>query len=268
MKKALLFVVLTASLAAAVGCSSKEVRSDSGPSTTASKASDAKETDTQSTTTAAPSSSPKDSPYLYLQGTVTVPAGDAGKLSVVYIGKPAGSMGSTVPVLIRNNTAEALDGLEVNGTARAADGTLAGSGSSQGFEPAVLQPGEWAMGYVYFSSDLASDATVEATATGREGSGGGIFSTVHLKVNEFNVQPGKFNSTTFVGILANPGAEEASDPISVYVGCFDAQSNLLEVFSGHANGAAPAGGTASFSVDAYEAPACAAYAVAASGWNR
>jgi hypothetical protein len=56
--------------------------------------------------------------------------------------------------------------VEVNGTARAADGSLAGSGSSQEFEPSVLKPGEWGFGYIYFDSTLGADASIEATATG------------------------------------------------------------------------------------------------------
>ena len=44
-------------------------------------------------------------------------------------------------------------------------------------------------------------------------------------------------------------------------------TKLLEVFSGYTDGEVVAGGTASFSVDVYDAPDCAAVAVGASGYG-
>jgi len=265
MKKSLLALALLAALSLAASCSSgSDVRSDSGPSTTATGDTDS--TEAQETTTSAAPSGPKDSPYLFLQGTVSVREGEPGKLAVVFVGTPSGDFGSTVPVMVRNNTAMSVGNIEVNGTARAADGSLAGSGSSQEFEPAVLEPGEWGFGYIYFDSTLAADATIEATARGDNATDGGPFSSIQLKVNELNLNPDEFGAS-YVGLVANESDETATDPVGVAIGCFDAESKLLDVFSGYVDGEVVAGGTASFSVEVSEVPACAAVAVGASGYS-
>jgi hypothetical protein len=271
MKKILLCSVLVTFAAWAAGCSSEsDVRSDAGPSTTATEVTEPANPDdgvADTTTTEAPTG-PKDSPYLLLQGSVTVPPGEPDALSVVFTGVPRGDMGSTVPVIVRNNTDDAVGDLEVNGTARGADGALAGSGSSQGFEPSIIQPGEWAFGYVYFDSTVPADATIEATARGDNPSESNPFGKIQLNVNEVNFQPGEFGSASYIGIVANTDSDEtATDPVNVFVGCFDAESNLLDVFSGYTDGEVVQGGTASFSVDVYEAPSCASVAVGASGYS-
>lgn len=272
MRKLLLVAVLVTSAAWGAGCSTEsDVRSDSGPSTTGAgvDASGANVAEPDSNTeTTAPSAvpvGPKDSPFLFVQGAVSVPPGDPGKLTVVFTGVPEGDMGSTVPVIIRNNTAVAVGSIEVNGTARLADGALAGSGSSQGFEPTVLEPGEWGFGYIYFDSQLPADASIEATARGDEHTEGAPFSKVRLKVNELNLQPGDYG-TSYIGIVSNSDSKEtATDPVNVFVGCFDAESKLTKVFTGYADGEVVPGGTASFSVSVYDSPPCASVAVGASG---
>jgi len=273
LRKSLLLVVLVAMITSA-GCSTEsDVRSDSGPATTATETTDAESPDaagdqeSEETTTTAPPAGPTDSPYLFIQGSVEVPAGEAGELGVVFIGTPEGDMGSTVPVIVRNNTDKAIDSLEVNGTARAADGSLAGSGSSQGFEPAALQPGEWGFGYVYFETTLPADAAIEATARADNVDENDSYGKIQVKVNELNYQPGEYGSASYIGILNNDSDDTATDPVSVYIGCFDGESNLLDVFSGYTDGEVVAGGTASFSVEVYEAPECAAVVVGASGWS-
>jgi hypothetical protein len=269
MKKHLLamFVIAAAALA---GCSSgSDVRSDAGPSTTAAEGTETTAADdAKETTTTAAVAGPKDSPYLFIQGSVAVPPGDPGKLSVVFTGVPSGDSGSTVPVIVRNNTDKAVENIEVNGTARAADGSLAGSGSSQEFEPAILQPGEWGFGYVYFDSTVPADATIETTARGDNPSSGDPFQTIQLKVNELNLNPGEYGSASYIGIVANTDSDEtATDPVGVTIGCFDAESKLLDVFTGYTDGEVVAGGTASFSVEVYDAPACASVAVGSSAFN-
>jgi len=258
-------------LALIAGCSSaSDVRSDSGPSTTAaSSTTDAAAGDEESSTTSAPAATgPADSTFLLIQGSVSIPDGDPGKLSVVSVGRPWGEYGSSVGVVVRNNTSTALTNIEVNGTARNADGALAGSGSSQGFEPAVLKPGEWGFGYIYFDTTLPADARVEATARGDEYSDDDLFSRVMVVPVEVNTVPGDFGSRSYVGIVSNPGdSDTATDPVGVEIACFDADSNLLQTFSGHADGEVVPGGTASFSVEAYDAPECAAIVVGASGYD-
>jgi len=267
MKKSLSILVLVAAVTWAAGCSTgADVRSDKGPSTTQAGAGDTSK-DADATTTSAAAAGPKDSPALFLQGAVTVPAGEAGKLAVVSTGAPIGDSGSSVSVLVRNNTDKALTSIAMTGTARAADGSLAGSGSSRSFKPVVLNPGEWGFGYVYFSSTVPPDATVEITVSGDNVSSSFFGDAVQLTVNELNLVPGEYGSSSYVGIVTNPDPKKTVGSASVDIGCFDAASNLVDVFTGYIDGEAVAGGTASFSIGVYEAPECAAVAVGASGYG-
>lgn len=265
MKKPWLVAFVAALAALAVGCSSEKVRSDSGPSTTATKSTDA--TDGSSTTAAAAPSGPKTSPYLLVQGTVVVPPGEAGKLDVVFTGKPPADpmLGSSVPVVVANNTSDTLERIEITGTARAADGSLAGSGTSQGFQPARLAPGEWGISYVYFDTTIPADATIETTTTGEKAEGPGALDSVPLKVNELNFKADEYGGN-YIGIVANE-AKKTISTASLYLGCFDAASNLLDVEMGSTDGDVPAGGTASFSMSAPGDTPCAAVAVGASGYT-
>jgi hypothetical protein len=268
VKKPLFVPVVAAVVALGVSCSSgSDVQSGSGPSTTAKDGESSGASEETTTTEAAAAAEPSTSAALLVQGTVTVPDGEPGKLSVVFTGAPSGDMGSTVPVIVRNNTDKPVGQIEINGTARAADGSLAGSGSSQGFQPGVLKPGEWGFGYVYFSSVIPADSTLEITARGDNvSSASDPFSELQLTVNEMNLNPGEYGSATYVGIVSNPDKTDSVSSAEIYIGCFDAASALLEVFSGYTDGEAVPGGTASFAVDTYEAPACAATATGASGY--
>lgn len=253
------------------GCSSaSDVRSDSGPSTTDGSTTSAAEAGEEGTTTtpAADAEGPSDSKALFIQGSVSIPEGQPGQLSVVFVGTPRGDYGSTVPVVVRNNTSDAVQDIEINGTARGADGSLAGSGSSQGFEPAILKSGEWGFGYIYFDTSLAADVTVEATARGDEATDDGFFDRVPVLPTEVNTVPGEFGGRSYVGIVSNPGDKTVTDSLNIYIGCFDADSNLIDVFSGYADGEVVSNGTASFSIDTgSDAPECAALVVGASGYE-
>jgi hypothetical protein len=172
----------------------------------------------EETTTTEATTDPATAPSLVVEGTVTVPDGEEGELSVVLTGEADGDSG-TVPVVVRNRTPDTLYGLEVTGTARSDDGDLAGSGSSQGFTPAVVGPGEWAFGYVYFEGAVPAGATFDLTAEG-ETEDDSIFGLVDATISEHNVVEDDFG-TTVVGIVANETGEEIAGPVNVNLMCFD-----------------------------------------------
>ena len=77
----------------------------------------------------------------------TVAIGEPGEVSVV--ATAAGlDRGGSLNVGMRNNTTGNVGRIELAGTARDAAGTLVGSGSDQGIDPAIVAPGEIAFGYV------------------------------------------------------------------------------------------------------------------------
>ena len=96
---------------------------------------------------------------------MSLPAGDPGVVAVVSVATALDSSGS-LPVIVRNNTANTIGQIEVT-VARDAAGSLVGSGSSQGFEPVVVEPGEIAWGYVYFG-DIAGDGLTFGLRTSGE----------------------------------------------------------------------------------------------------
>jgi hypothetical protein len=205
---------------------------------------------------------PSNSSYLLLDGSPLIPDGSPGQLAVVLIGSPDGG---SVPVIVRNRTSEAVSFTVVSGTARDSSGSLIGSGESQGFEPAVIGPGEWAIGYVYFGwDDLPPDATFDLTATGQPVDG--YFIELNATVEEFNRTQGSFGEA-IVGIAKNTHDVEINGPVSVMVGCFSADGDrLISTYSAYTDGEGIApGGTSSFSVDLFDD--CPVFALGVSGYG-
>jgi len=256
--------VMAAGLLVLVGCSST-VRSGPGPkvnSTAATQAAPAAQAaTTEVPTTEAAAAAASTSKALYLSGPVSIPAGDPAKLSVVLTGS-GGSSDSSLPVVVRNNTTKSLERVEVTGVARNASGALAGSGSSQGFTPSTVQPGEWTFGYVYFSSftsGIPSGLKFDLTATGETASSTSLFKDVDLPIAEV-----KLAGSSIVGIVSNPGTKTI-DPVDVGYICFNGSTPLKSGtdYTEGSNGI-PAGGTGSFSIDLYDHP-CPVYALGAHG---
>jgi hypothetical protein len=255
-------VVSIALGATACGSSSDTVRSDNGPAITATVGGGA---GGKSGTTVATDASPKDAPSIFMSSPVEIPPGTPGELSIAVQGAPTGTYSSTVPVVVRNNTDEALTQLEVSGPARGADGALVGTGSSQGFQPATLQPGEWAMGYVFFSNQLPPGTTVDLTATGKSPDQyTSIFPDLPVKIGEANLVQDQY-SPNVVGILQNT-SDETLFATSVMLMCFDG-STPTTARSGYPDSTADLapGTSSSFDVTLLSEESCPTFALAASG---
>lgn len=261
------FAIAAFAVALLSGCAGADsgdvARSGNGPSP-APSTSQGQAASTGATNDGEASVAPATSSKLNIHGKVQVPDGEDGELSVVVVGKPDPQAGS-VPVIVRNRTPEPLSGIEVTGTTRDAAGKLIGSGSSQGFAPELLGPGEWAVGYVYFDgAKLTSETKYDLTATGTapDESGG----SVDVEIVEVSATAGTY-SDQLVGIVKNATDSEVSGPISVMVGCFDNSGSLESTQSGFAESdPLAAGGTSSFSVDLFDGP-CKNWAVGASGYD-
>lgn len=217
-----------------------------------------------STTAPRSSAQPSTSDALTSVGEISIPEGDPGELAVVLLG-PLDEIAGTVPVVVRNYTDSTVYDIDATGTARTPDGSLAGSGSSQGFEPAEVGPGEWSFGYVYFSSSVPGNAEfdISATADVEPGFGG----AVSASVSELTTTSDQFGQH-ILGIVTNETDEEMGGPISVAVACFDqAGEQVLGVHTGFAEAdAIPAGGSSSFTIDLFDAP-CPTFAAGSSGYT-
>ena len=205
---------------------------------------------------------PDASPYVVAFGDLTgvsFPAGDPGVVSIIIQGTTIQRDG-TVSIVIRNNTNKAVGPIEIAGTARDSSEKIVGSGSSQGMNPTVVDPGEIAFGYVYFDSDLAgTQPTFKFTVSSRPVSS--YFRP--LLVNEIYLVGEKI-----LGSVTNSSESDVKGPISADVICFGSDGNILRTHSDYvAPDELPAGATGSFAVDLFR-DACPSGLLASSGYGR
>lgn len=192
--------------------------------------------------------------------------GEPGQLSVVAVGTAQEEGETRVPFVVRNNTASVVYNVEATGRVNDAGGQPIGSGSSQGFEPAALEPGHIGFGYVYISAGVSPSSTVEVTATGdsEESTFGG---GVAMALGAPNLIDGQFGKE-ILGEVINGTDAPVSGPVSVLVLCVDQAGTLSGNFDGYTDGDAdiPAGGVATYSVDLFDDP-CPTFLVGASGYD-
>ena len=249
---------------------SSEGASSSAAAGDAGSASDAGSEPEESSATTAPEAGPvgpKDtlaSPFIQGTARVEFDPGDPDALSVVAVG-PLDPDSSTIPVVVRNNTPSTLYQLEATGRLLDTAGQLIGSGSSQGFEPAALEPGYIGIGYIYMDAEKPPDATVEVTAAGD--TDGTFAGSVSLEIGQANVVPGDLGNQ-IVGDVTNTTDSEVSGPVGVTVMCFDDTGAPIDVKIGYTDGDAPVapGATVSYSVDLFDDP-CPTFLIGASGYD-
>lgn len=195
----------------------------------------------------------------------TLPAGQPGQVSVVAIGSLDldGIGGGILTVAFRNNTNAPISHVDLSATARH-HGTLVGSGSSQGIEPAWIQPGEVGFGYIYFSSTRSmskTGMTYEFTADTMAADTSAL-NTAPIKVSEAT-----YNGSAIIGSGVNATGKTLSGPYSVGIFCFSGGKLSSAVTSGFAdqNGDVAPNGHVSFTVDLY-GKSCAHFVVGIDGF--
>jgi hypothetical protein len=216
-------------------------------------------------TTAAPPTgvpaAPDASPYVEAIGdisTLELPAGEPGAVSVILV-ESALDQSQSLPVVVRNNTAQPVGAIDVTGTARDGSGGLVGSGSSQGFKPVVVAPGEIAFGYVFFGDGVPADATFEVSVSADPV--GDYFMPV--TITELSA-----NTDQLVGVVTNDNEGAVSGPIGVDAICLDvATTAILSTPNDFADqDELAAGATGSFSIDMF-GDSCPRGLISASGYS-
>jgi hypothetical protein len=249
----LVAVALTAS---ACGSTGSEPSSRSGPD--AASTGNGPTAEPAPTSAAAPAA-PDASPYVVGFGdlsAVSLPSGDPGAVTIVVAGAAVDPRGA-VNMVVRNNTPDVVGRIEVTGTARDGEGALVGSGSSQGFQPQVVAPGEIAYGYVYFDSDIPTGSTFEFTVDSEPVDD--YF--LPVTITELN-----HTGDTIIGAVLNDTGVAVNGPISAEAICFGADGSLVGYVDSYAQqDELPAGGTGSFSIDLY-GDDCSTGLAAASGY--
>jgi hypothetical protein len=200
----------------------------------------------------------------YLQGTLDaqLPPGEPNEVTVIAVGPPQ----SATRVVVRNNTPDSVE-VHLSGTARDASGALIASGEDQGVQPAIVEPGHVAIGYVYLGiEDLPEGTAVDVTASGEEV--GDEPGTLPAAIIEHNIAAGEFDNQQIVGSARNDNETRIEGPISVLALCFDEVNAPVSAPSGFLDvEALDAGQVGSFSVEIFDEVECPRYLVGASGYS-
>jgi len=201
-----------------------------------------------------------DSPYLGGTGLELLPAGAAGEVEVVLQGVYDGSI---LPIIVRNNSDEAIGRVAVAAAVRSAAGDLVGAGGDQGFNPSRVEPGSYAIGYLYFDgATLPNDATFDFDVSFEEPDGGS-FSSIDMTMVEAT-----FLGDRIVGTLLNEHDEPMSGPINIAVMCLTADCAILDHESGYTDqDNADPGQSIPFQVSFFGGIDCTYFVIAASGYN-
>lgn len=151
-------------------------------------------------------------PSLFVGGEVSLPDAPAGEVAVVVVG---GRTDSALVVVVRNATDQPVYEVEVNGVARASDGSLIGSGTARDMYPALVPPGGIAFGSVFFGRDtLSDDSEIDLSVQSRDARR----SYRDITLVELNFIPG--DRPRFVGVMENT-ASNLGRFAQAAVACFD-----------------------------------------------
>ena len=193
------------------------------------------------------------------------PAGTPGQVSVVYHApiQPQAS-GTTVPVVFRNNTRAAISHVDITAATKDPSGKIVGSGTSQGTYPSTVQPGQWALSFVYYQSGgglAANDSLSFSFQTSPATTDS--YNTAAIQVTQANR-----SGTSIAGGVQNTTGHPVQGPISVDVFCLNSAGDpTSEVggFTSSSSGNLAPGATDTFQVDLIQTP-CPSYLVGASGY--
>lgn len=111
----------------------------------------------------------------------------------------------------------------MSGIARS-NGELFATGSSQGFEPAFIEPGEIGFGYVFFDADRDDEALIAALEyefTIETSAPDSSFGSVGAAITELSQ-----NGEELIGIATNETEGEIGGPASVGALCFNDDGTL------------------------------------------
>jgi hypothetical protein len=175
--------------------------------------------------------------------------------------------GTTVPIVFVNETSSGVAHVDISGTAKNPKGEIVGSGSSQGTDPSTIQPGQWALAYIFFESAGGLSSSDKMTFS---------VSTMPADTSSYNTAAIQVTQANFIGGSVTGGVKNTTGhmvqgPISVDLYCFDAAGHPTYEQGGFTSGSNGASGnlapnaTDSFQIDLY-GQACSSYLVGASGF--
>jgi hypothetical protein len=195
------------------------------------------------------------------------PAGAPGQVSILYRAPiQLQSGGTSVPIVFRNNTSAAIAHVDVSATAKDSGEKIVASGSSQGTDPSTVEPGQWALAYIYFESGTALNAhdTLSFTFQSMPASTDS-FNTAAIQVTQANL-----SGSSIAGGVQNMTGHPVQGPISVHAYCLNSAgyptSDVIG-FTSSSSGDLTPGATDSFQLD-LDNQRCSSFLVGASGFYK
>jgi hypothetical protein len=218
-------------------------------------------------TTPATTIAPVAAQSTYLNGNAhpTYPPGTAGKLSVVYQApiSPQPS-GTSVPIVFRNDTDAGVAHVNISASATDATGKIVGSGSSQGTDPSVVQPGQWAYAFIYFQSGPAATDKLSHFSFDTSPADASSYNTAPIQVTQANP-----TGAAIAGGVENTTGHTVMGPISVNAYCLNPEGNPTSTVGGFTSGS---GDLAPKAVDSFQldlnGQSCPSFLVGASGYYK
>jgi hypothetical protein len=193
------------------------------------------------------------------------PGGAPGQVSVVYQApiQPQ-SVGTSVPIVFRNNTSAAIAHVDISATAKDPAGKIVASGSSQGTDPSTVQPGQWAFAYIYFQpgTELAANDTLSFS-----------FQTMPASTDPFNtaaiqVTQANLSGSSIAGGVQNTTGHPVQGPISVHAYCLNSSGDPTSAITGFTSSSS--GNLAPDAADSFQLDlndqSCPSFLVGASGY--
>lgn len=196
---------------------------------------------------------------LLQHGSIALPDGESDSFYVIMVGEP---IGSSVPIVVRNNTDAPVQLDKVLGTARDGSGNLALVGEVSTTVPYIIAPSQVGIASVYFGEEVGTGLTFE-------------FETETSPVKpspyarqDITVQEASVTDDQIIGIVHNQTGGDLKGPFTVLALCF-AQDGSITTFSGSfaAKNDLAADETSPFSLTRYGDGACDNYLVGSTGYK-
>ncbi|MGH2562239.1 MAG: hypothetical protein ACRDJH_24535 [Thermomicrobiales bacterium] len=200
-------------------------------------------------------------PLLGGTGKDVLPRGESGRLSII----AAGDLNDYfVPVVVRNNTREAVAGINVVMTVFDPDGALFAVAASGGLDPLIVPPGGIAIGALQLtiSEHIPPNASIQYDVA----ADAAAWSVADYRINAEIIDATQAGGLVR-GELRNPGPFAVDDGFYVNVVCLDAAGAATWYTIAQMELAAESGETTPFEIELLEASRCDHILVAAWGYR-
>ncbi|MGH9920298.1 MAG: hypothetical protein ACRD6W_15705 [Nitrososphaerales archaeon] len=185
-------------------------------------------------------------------------------MSVVYQAPIVPSQsGTTVPIVIRNDTSAAVAHVDIAAATSDTTGKIVASGQSQDTDPSVIQPGQWALSFIYYEPGTALAPTDTLTFSFQTSPADtSSYNTAAIQVTQANL-----SGMSIAGGVQNTTGHPVTGPISIDVYCFETSGHPTYEQGGFTSGSgdlAP-NGSDTFQITFY-GQQCPLFLVGASGF--